>query len=270
MIDSEVLESALSRTKGVWRNECVDCIESTNSELSSRYSDSTHAPFLLLWSEEQTMGRGRLDRVWHSVPGLDITASLIFPAHVKGSDLPKLSICAGLALTNILNRNYHLPTQIKWPNDVVTSNGKLAGILANYLSAPDAVIIGIGINVNSGPEFPRPDFLLPPTSIYKELRHTIPREPLLASWVIELESLWHLADISNYDALKEAYNSASFYKSRHVRIYRNSAGNRASELPDDFLEGIVGSIDKSGAQIIDIGGQSDYKVSTDDVLICVD
>jgi BirA family transcriptional regulator, biotin operon repressor / biotin---[acetyl-CoA-carboxylase] ligase len=96
-------------------------------------------------AEEQTAGRGRLGRVWEAPLGSSILCSVLLrpPA---GPALPQLSLVGGLAAAEAVEQALGRAAQIKWPNDVLVDECKVAGVLAEALEG--AVVMGIGINVN--------------------------------------------------------------------------------------------------------------------------
>lgn len=97
-------------------------------------------------AEEQTAGRGRLDRRWASARGENLTFTLVLRPRIPVRDAPLLTLgaAAGLAVAFDL--------RVKWPNDVVTADGrKVAGLLAEMETAGDRVafvLLGVGLNVN--------------------------------------------------------------------------------------------------------------------------
>ena len=95
----------------------------------------------LVTASEQTAGRGRQGRTWVTPPGTAIAASLILRTF---DDL--LPLRAGLAVADLAG----IEARVKWPNDVLLGDRKLAGILAEA-RAPDWVVLGIGVNVTSVP-----------------------------------------------------------------------------------------------------------------------
>ncbi|MES2641817.1 MAG: biotin--[acetyl-CoA-carboxylase] ligase [Myxococcota bacterium] len=97
-------------------------------------------------AEEQTAGRGRLDRRWDSARGLNLTFTLVLRPRIAARDAPLLTLgaAAGLAVAFDL--------RVKWPNDLVTGEGrKVAGLLAEMDTVGDRVgfvLLGVGLNVN--------------------------------------------------------------------------------------------------------------------------
>ena len=131
--------------------EVLARVDSTNTELMRRARNGFLEPILLL-AEEQTAGRGRLGRNWHSRPGQSLTFSLGLPmAPLSWSGL---SLAVGVSLAH----NLHVDVRLKWPNDLWLNGRKLGGILvetagsgsAGPLSAaePRLVVVGVGLNIS--------------------------------------------------------------------------------------------------------------------------
>ena len=99
----------------------------------------------IVLADQQTAGRGRLGRAWHSPAGNGLYVSLVLrPARVPGL----LTLAAGVALAEAVEAVTALPPDIKWPNDLLVGRRKLAGILAETASGDvPQVVIGYGINV---------------------------------------------------------------------------------------------------------------------------
>ncbi len=270
MASESALSKALARSPEPWEIECIESIDSTNLELWRRYAGSERAPRLVLWSEEQTAGKGRLDRKWTSVPGLDITASVVFPSPADQSDVPKLSLVAGLALVQVLEKHFELASQVRWPNDVLTERGKLAGILSSFLPEPNAVICGIGINVNSDPGAVQLGPYAVRTTMKAELGLSVEREFLYAQWLMAFQDKWALARSERFDELREAFDAASFYRGRRVRVLVGAGSNPDDEADSERFEGTAGSLDRSGSLIIHQPDGDEYCVSVEDVLSPLD
>lgn len=126
--------------------EVLPEIDSTNSELMRRARQAPLAPQLLV-AEQQTAGRGRLGRGWHSRAGQALTFSLGLPMAPR--DWSGLSLVVGL----VMAENLHPEVRLKWPNDLWLMGRKLGGILVETASSgegqagPRAVVVGVGINL---------------------------------------------------------------------------------------------------------------------------
>ncbi|WP_158735360.1 biotin--[acetyl-CoA-carboxylase] ligase [Alteribacillus sp. YIM 98480] len=109
----------------------------------------------LVVADHQQKGKGRLGREWHSPPGTGLWFSLILRPDIPPQKAPQLTLLTAVAVTEGINEAAGIEAQIKWPNDILIDGKKTAGILTEMQSEPDrvqAVIVGIGININQQPE----------------------------------------------------------------------------------------------------------------------
>jgi len=107
---------------------------------------------LAVMALEQTAGRGRSGRLWISPPGKNLALSLLLRPKIDPSDAALLGMAASIGIADMLENFGILECNLKWPNDVLVSGLKIAGILpeaAMTSAAVEYVILGIGINVNS-------------------------------------------------------------------------------------------------------------------------
>ncbi len=146
----------LAHAEGIWQSVVTDLpsftvevlprIDSTNTELMRRARDGLSEPVLLA-AEEQTAGRGRMGKGWHSKAGQSLTFSLALP--LTPADWSGLSLAVGVSLAESL----HPDVRLKWPNDLWWQQRKLAGILVETAgsgegaAATRTVVIGVGINI---------------------------------------------------------------------------------------------------------------------------
>lgn len=156
----------------------IQQVDSTNSMLLESKEFKKSGTVVL--AEEQESGRGRKEREWLSQPGQNLTFSILLRA-VNGKKVNIINLGASLAVAQAIENLYQLKTSLKWPNDVLISGRKVAGILLESTSKGsdlDRVVIGIGINVNQA-NFPG-RYLVEPTSIKKEFKSRGNREKLLS------------------------------------------------------------------------------------------
>jgi BirA family biotin operon repressor/biotin-[acetyl-CoA-carboxylase] ligase len=158
-----------------------DTVGSTNSEALA-WATSGARDLSLVIADEQTAGRGRLDRKWFTPPGTALAFSLILrPSDREKPYLTRIVGLAALAVADAL-RTRGLVAQIKWPNDVLLNGRKVAGILVESVwsgEEVDCVVIGIGINVLTG-AVPAAELLLfPATSLQEALGPDVEREEIL-------------------------------------------------------------------------------------------
>ncbi len=127
-------------------------ISSTNSFALDLIQKQPHDG-TLIFADHQTNGRGRLERLWFSPPGMNVYASLIkaLPDTLSNHNVGWIALLAGLAIARSLEESTAFSLDLKWPNDILLGGRKLGGILCETASGSDEkrwVVIGFGINVN--------------------------------------------------------------------------------------------------------------------------
>lgn len=168
-----------------------DSIGSTNDEALA-WAATGAKDFSLVIADEQTRGRGRLHRTWHTPKGSALAVSLILRPDEKTK--PHLSRTVGLAAVSIADSflTIGLTSQIKWPNDVLLNHKKVAGILVESVwsgAEVDSLVIGMGINVYTSSKPPDDSLKFPATSIEDELGKEPPqREEILLNILTALTS----------------------------------------------------------------------------------
>lgn len=153
MIDVDRVRGALSGSRfGDVR--LFDQLDSTNAYLVARARAGDAAGAVAV-ADYQTAGRGRLDRRWESPPGTGLLLSVLFRPEQLAPALSQdrwylLSLSVALAAIDACGSVARLRPGLKWPNDLVVGDAKLAGVLAE---APGggAVVVGIGLNVSAAP-----------------------------------------------------------------------------------------------------------------------
>ncbi len=125
---------------------------STNDEAKRAAKEG--APHGSTWvAEQQTAGRGRQGRTWESPPGENLLFSVLLRVTCPPSRIPPLALVAGLAVRDAVARAAPgADVRIKWPNDVLVEDKKIAGVLVEAVtmgSRVEAVIVGIGLNVHT-------------------------------------------------------------------------------------------------------------------------
>lgn len=152
-LDSKQIRQHLGECADSVQIEIMDAVESTNSLLLQR-AIGQGAPASrikqVLAAELQTQGRGRRGRSWASGLGDSLTFSVLWPSQCAVNTLSGLSLAVGVAIIRALaSLNIH-DIALKWPNDVLSGSGKLAGVLIELhgdMLSPGTVVIGIGLNL---------------------------------------------------------------------------------------------------------------------------
>ncbi|MEU0964682.1 biotin--[acetyl-CoA-carboxylase] ligase [Streptomyces sp. NPDC005917] len=241
------LRRGLVREGGLWTGvEVVQRIGSTNSELVSRANAGKAAEGTVLVAEEQTAGRGRLDRQWTAPARSGLFFSVLLkPAEVPVARWGWLPLLTGVAVATGLTRAAGVDTALKWPNDLLVTVGdeerKAGGILAER-AGEDGVVVGVGINVTlRADELPVPQA----GSLALAGAVTTDRDPLLRAVLRSLEDWygrWRAAEGDPArSGLQETYAAGCATLGRTVR----------AELPGDrSLVGEAVAVDGDGRLVI--------------------
>ncbi|MBT3294718.1 MAG: biotin--[acetyl-CoA-carboxylase] ligase [Verrucomicrobia bacterium] len=169
----------------------VPDIDSTNTRAAA--DAKAGAAEGTVWvSDQQSAGRGRMDRTWHSAPGANLYASVILRPSVPVNRISEIGLVAAVAIERaLLACHPDLAALIKWPNDILVERRKLCGVLCESEVEADAIhfaIIGFGINVN---ETSFPAALKPTaTSLCLELGREVSRPELLAAVLNALDDAY--------------------------------------------------------------------------------
>jgi BirA family biotin operon repressor/biotin-[acetyl-CoA-carboxylase] ligase len=178
-------------------------------------------------AEEQTAGQGRHGHTWHSAPGGGIYCSLVLP------QTPVLTLALGLATHTAIFESTGLVCDLRWPNDLMLNDRKVAGILVQAVGRN--AIAGIGINVNHT-AFPA-DVTALATSLRIAAGRPIHREEIL------------LALLPAIDTIVAQDKSAILAAFTHLSSY--ASGLRVEvDQPDGILEGTTAGLDTDGYLIV--------------------
>ncbi|HEY7956702.1 MAG TPA: biotin--[acetyl-CoA-carboxylase] ligase [Polyangia bacterium] len=171
-----------------WRH--VASCGSTNDE-AARWAKEGAPAGAVVVADSQTRGRGRLGRVWHSPPGESLYLSVVLRPRLVPSLVPPVTLAAGVAVAEAIAR-FEVEPALKWPNDVLASGRKAAGILTEMATAQGAVehlVIGIGVNLN-GLAFPD-ELAAIATSLRRERGGAPIDRPAFAAALCERLEAWY-------------------------------------------------------------------------------
>jgi BirA family biotin operon repressor/biotin-[acetyl-CoA-carboxylase] ligase len=235
------LQRALLRDPGPWTSvRVVDSVGSTNAEVAATARAGGESGAVLI-AESQTAGRGRLDRLWTAPARSGLTFSVLLrPAAVAASSWGWFPLLAGVAVAGALGPLTEIDVGLKWPNDVLVGDRKLAGILAERVD--DALVLGVGINVSlRADELPVPTA----TSLQLEGSAVVDRMPVLLAVLRSMGRLYgEFADASG-DA------DASGLRSSYRGLSSTLGGPVRAELPGGrVVTGTAVDIDESGRLVL--------------------
>lgn len=201
-------------------------------------------------AEEQLSGKGRMDRVWHSPKYTGIWMSLILRPNIPPPKAPQLTLLTAVAVVQALEALTSLSPQIKWPNDILLDGKKVTGILTELLAEPDrinAIIIGIGINVNQQMEDYPEDLRTTATSLSIELGEQLKRADIIKSLLLKLEQLYTLYLDKGFYPIKLLWESyaVSIGKNITARTLLGNINGKALGITEDgvlMIEDDLGKI----------------------------
>jgi BirA family biotin operon repressor/biotin-[acetyl-CoA-carboxylase] ligase len=239
-LDLPAVESGL-QTSFIGRRFIYLTSTSSTMDVARAEAESGAEEGTAVLAEEQTAGRGRFGRSWVSPTGKNIYLTLLLRPTVD--QLRRLSIITPLAVALAIEETTGLAPQIKWPNDVLLSGRKVAGILIETEfsgSEPRYALLGPGINVNFEID-PTSEIASIATSIKQELGADASREAVLAALLNHIEALYKAPDPR---AVHEAWKSRLETLGRDVTVTFHGetcsghaddvddAGNLILRLPD--------------------------------------
>lgn len=201
------------------------------------------ADFTVVVAKEQLKGRGQMGAKWQSKPGKNLTFSIL----KKNLDLPisdsfLLNIGVSMAIYKSLRALYVPDLCIKWPNDILSGNSKICGILIENLLSGDKIntaVMGIGLNVNQQ-DF---DTLHNVTSLKLLLGSTFSLEEVLIQIIKNLENIFSEWEETGSGQLRKTYESVLFRRNK-PSTFENSGG--------ELFMGFIRGVSKEGKLTIEI------------------
>lgn len=183
------------KTERIGREQTYfDVVESTQIVAHKRAQEGVKEGHVVI-ANEQTAGKGRLGRKWHSRSGTSVSMSIILRPNLPPQQTPQLTLLTAVAVVRAIKQQTGISCEIKWPNDILINGKKLVGILTEMQADPDvvqSVIIGIGLNVNQQASDMAPDVREIATSIAIEKGERLERATIVAAILNEFEALYDL------------------------------------------------------------------------------
>lgn len=235
----EIFHAALN-TRWWGRRACGhDSLPSTMEAVREQANASVPEGTLVV-AEHQTSGRGRRGNTWMDAGGQDILCSFLLRSRDQ-ERIPAggVAIMTALAVAETLNKTHTIPAKVVWPNDLYVGHKKIGGVLVEGPVDGDGWVVGLGLNVNSGPRdwlaATSSDPLHRPRTSLKTLKDgPWDRSVLLAQLGLDLETLWEAMRSEPQAALQAAWNRHSALIGQRIGL--DFAGER--------LEGTVLGMDE--------------------------
>ena len=188
---------------------CLDTIDSTNS-YAKRIAMTGAPEGTVVIANDQTAGRGRMGRQFHSPRDKGIYLSVLLRPEMEPQRLMPVTAMAGVAVCDAVEKVCGVRPGLKWPNDPVIGNRKLCGILTEMSLEGETgrvqyLVLGIGINVGQEAEDFSPDVAAIATSLFAYLGRPVSRPELAAALICELERLYETLKAGDLSGYLEAY-----------------------------------------------------------------
>ncbi len=237
------LISRLGRVEIVGREVRVFRETESTNDIVDRLARDGGTEGIAVFAESQTKGRGRLGRRWMSPPYKGLWFSVLLRPDCAPLAVTQLTIATAVALVRAIESETGIRADIKWPNDILIRERKVAGILTELSAEVDHVkhvVIGIGMDVNlAADEFP--EELKPiATSLSQEKGASIDRPALAATILRELDRGYAAVRAGAFTAIREAWEARCSTLGRQVSIL---VGSRR-------LTGRVESLDEDGTLLL--------------------
>lgn len=180
---------------------------------------ATHGTIII--ADEQTEGKGRVDRKWHSEKGKGIWLSMILRPNILPYLAPQLTLLTATVLADVIDRHTDVTPQIKWPNDILINDKKMAGILTEMQAEQDQVlyvIIGIGMNINHTKDDFSDDLLKKATSLRIETNKSWEMLPIIQEILTTFEHKYSNFLERGFDPVKHDWENYGFRLHERLHI----------------------------------------------------
>lgn len=220
----------------------LDVVSSTNLYLRKLIIDKSINENILVSTNYQEKGRGQRNNIWESEKNMNILISFLYVHPTNNYDLFKFNMLISLAIYDFLSKYFKTGLKIKWPNDLMINNKKIAGVLVQNIESNFKSIIGVGININQK-EFKI--FSPQATSFSNELNKEFNRNALILELMNNFEN--YLINYFQFNDLKNRYmlkiykfkqqtnflNNLKEFKGEIINF--NSSGEIIIKRGDEFL-----------------------------------
>lgn len=259
-MDISILNSLLCSSVNSIRY--LEEVDSTNNYAKSLALDNIDYQLpILITTNDQTKGKGRMGRVWKSEPGENIAMSLLLKAPEGLSNYSSTTLLSALAVVKAIKDIASLSCLIKWPNDVIYDTKKICGILTEMLSIGNSnyIIVGIGINTNSK-LFPA-EIKDKATSLYLATGKKISREELIAKTINNFMTYYNdFVKIKDLSFIQNEYNSLLISKDKEVILSSDNV-----PFPDNPY--ISRGVDPNGGLVVESKNGQIFSITSGEVSV---
>ncbi len=251
LLDPDKIKSNL-KTKRIGRKILVYNRTSSTQKIAAEYAKNKENDGLVIFTEEQTAGKGRADNKWYSKYSESILCSIMLTDNNLSSEL--FSLTCAVAVAEAIGKSANAEAKIKWPNDIMLNGKKAAGILleSKIDSSGNTCIIGIGINCHQKKDSFPAELQPIATSIDIE-SHSITDRILLAKRL--LTSVEHWLEVAAQKSKKviTQWHKLSIQLGHRVKLIYNNQKFSGNCIGIDPEKGLILQLDSGGVRMFDAG-----------------
>lgn len=251
LLDPDKIALNLKTTR-VGRKILVYNSTTSTNDVAAEYARNKKNDGLVIFAEYQTAGRGRAGAEWVSRPGDSILASIVLTDCGLCAEL--LSLASGVALAEVVTELTGVQAKVKWPNDVIVSDRKIAGILIESKPAsPGAAgicIVGVGINCHQTRDSFDNSLQAAATSIDMESRCVCDRNSAAKMFLASMDNWLDMARQSS-EAVTERWSRLSSQLGQHLTVLYNGAQFSGICGGIDPQKGLTLRLDSGGIRFFD-------------------
>ncbi len=234
-----------------------DAVESTNLIAIDLAQQGAPEGTVVL-ADQQLRGRGRGSRSWHSPAGVGIYCSIVLRPKIAAAKAQLITLMAGVSIVKAIALRTGLSPRLKWPNDILINDKKVAGILLESKVSGAQIgysVIGFGINVNNRSADISEDIRVSASSLLMELKKLVDRSTLVIAIFSELERLYHRFQREDFPVILEQWRHYSSTLGQRVRIWQE----------DKATDGIALDLTEDGGLLMKVEGGKQIVIHAGDV-----
>ncbi len=253
--DYEIL-SALNPLPPNFTLKILDEVGSTN-EVTKQLAQEGSPENMVVFSEKQTAGKGRLDRAWESPAYKNLYFSILLRPTLSPDKTPQINLLAGLAAFRCFFQLAPHGLRLKWPNDLWIKNKKAGGILTEMepkaSGGVNYIVVGVGLNVNSDSSDYSPAIQAIATSLKTETQEEYSRSKIAGMFLNEFFNLYSRYQSEGLKPFIYEWENASQMKGKKVKVEDGS----------NSFEGICTGINSNGYLTVNANGKTETVIAGD-------
>lgn len=259
-IDPDEVRTQLEGTRVGRRLEFIKTTASTNAD-AFRLAEEGAIEGTVILADAQSGGKGRRGRAWASPAGVNLYCSVVLRPDIMPHEAPQLTFLSAVAAARAIELTTGLVPEIKWPNDLLVSGKKVAGLLNEMSAETDGinfVVLGIGVNLNmTAAQFPV-DLRHPATSLFLEAGIRVDRSRFTGTMLNELDQLYEGFLAHGFGPVREEWQRRCNASGRQVLV---------SDSGTECTGGRFVGIDSDGAMLLRSDDDILHRITCGDVRV---